>query len=370
VLTKERRVQRADPLSALEIEWPSRTTMPMPDAPAIPGLTFRGFRGEEDYRAMVAVLEGSKQEDGLERIDAVDDVARAYRHLVNSDPTQDMLFVELRGRVIGYGRVWWQQELAGQRLYQYFAQLLPAWRDLGIRRAMLRHNERRLLEIAAALPPDDHLAIGTGSFDVWAADTEVHWASLLAGEGYSAVRYHFEMVRPDLEGVPDLPLPEGLEVRPVGPDHLLLIRDAALEAFRDHWGETESEGEWFEEWQEAPTFSPELWQVAWDGDQVAGMVLNFVDQAENREYRRQRGYTEGISVGRPWRRRGLARALIARSFRLLRELGMEEAALGVDAENPNGALRLYESLGFRTVKRHTTYRKPLNQAGMPAIDEP
>ena len=59
-------------------------------------------------------------------------------------------------------------------------------------------------------------------------------------------------------------------------------------------------------------------------------------------------------------RRGLARALIARSFRVLKERGMTEAALGVDAQNPNGALQLYESMGFRVAKRHTIFRKPLD----------
>ncbi|MGD2207392.1 MAG: GNAT family N-acetyltransferase, partial [Anaerolineae bacterium] len=62
----------------------------------------------------------------------------------------------------------------------------------------------------------------------------------------------------------------------------------------------------------------------------------------------------------PWRRQGLAKALIARSFRLLKELGMEEAALGVDADNPNGALQLYQTMGFQVVKRHTTYRKSID----------
>ncbi len=358
MLTLERRAQRTDELSIPQTEWPTSRTILIPDAPAIPGLTFRGFRSEVDYPAMVAVLEGSKEADGLERVDTVDDVARTYRHLINSDPHQDMLFVELSGQVIGYGRVWWEREVTGTRLYAHFAHLLPAWRGLGIRRSMLRHNEGRLREIASQSRngrPDT----GPGCFDVWAAETEVHWCSLLASEGYAAVRHHLDMVRPHLEDVPELPLPDGMEVRPVRPDQLLQVRDAADEAFHEHWGQTESQLMRFEEWRGSPTFSPELWQVAWNGDQVAGMVLNYIDHAENREYRRQRGYTEGICVRRPWRRRGLARALLARSLRSLRELGMEEAALEVDAENPNGAGRLYESLGFRVVKQHMTYRKPL-----------
>ncbi len=359
MLTLERTKKQTGPPPVPKTGWPAHLVIPIPDAPAIPGLTFRGFRGHVDYPAMVAVLESSKEADGLERVDTVDDVARTYRYLINSDPYQDMLFVALRGRVIGYGRVWWEREVAGQRLYAHFAHLLPAWRGRGIRRSMLRHNERRLREIASSQSPRRGAEIEKCCFDVWAAETEAHWCSLLASEGYAAARHHLDMVRPHLEEVPDLPLPDGLEVRPVRPDQLLQVRDAAQDAFYDHWGQTASQAERFVEWQGAPTFRPDLWQVAWDGDQVAGVVLNYVDRAENRAYHRQRGYTENICVRRPWRRRGLARALLARSLRLLSELGLQEAALGVDAENPNSAGTLYESLGFRTVKRHTTYRKPL-----------
>lgn len=87
------------------------------------------------------------------------------------------------------------------------------------------------------------------------------------------------------------------------------------------------------------------------------MVLNFLDEAENEEYQRKRGYTEGISVRRPWRRRGLARALLTRSLKMFQDMGMTEAALGVDTQNLSGALRLYESVGFQPVKKLTIYRK-------------
>jgi mycothiol synthase len=219
---------------------------------------------------------------------------------------------------------------------------------------MLRHNERRMQEIAAADPYE-----GPSVIETWAAETEVDWNSLLVSEGYKPVRYGFEMVRPNLDEISDLPLPAGIEVRPALPEHYRRIWDAQAEAFQDHWGATEWRDEWFEMWQERPTFNPQLWQVAWDGDEIAGMILNFIDQDENKEYHRKRGYTENISVRRPWRRRGLARALLARSLKVLKDQGMTEAALGVDAENISGALGLYESMGFRTVRRHTTYHKPL-----------
>jgi ribosomal protein S18 acetylase RimI-like enzyme len=307
---------------------------------------------------MHAVIEGSKEADDVERSDTVEDVARAYRHLTNSDPYRDMLFVQMNGAVIGYTRVWWWQELDGIRLHGQLAFLLPEWRGTGIRRAMLRHNERRIREIAQADPgPGDHV------FDSGAADTETHWEALLVSEEYRPERYFNEMVRPDLEEIPELPLPEGLEIRPVPPEHYRTVWAAQEEAFRDHWGAAQWEDEWYEEWLESDGFMPHLWQVAWDGDQIAGMVLSTIDEKQNVEYGRKRGWTEDIAVRRPWRRLGLARALIARSFRVLKEQGMTEAALGVDTQNLSGALRLYEGLGFRAVKRHTTYRKPLNGGG-------
>jgi ribosomal protein S18 acetylase RimI-like enzyme len=102
-----------------------------------------------------------------------------------------------------------------------------------------------------------------------------------------------------------------------------------------------------------------LWRVAWDGDEIAGQVRSFISAEENERFGRKRGYTEHITVRRPWRRRGLARALIAASFPLLRARGMTEAALGVDTENVSGALRVYEGCGFRPIARSTTYRKSL-----------
>ncbi|HUP27415.1 MAG TPA: GNAT family N-acetyltransferase, partial [Chloroflexia bacterium] len=104
-----------------------------------------------------------------------------------------------------------------------------------------------------------------------------------------------------------------------------------------------------------------LWKVAWEGDQVAGMVRNFIDEAANKRFNRKRGWTENISVRRQWRKTGVAKALIAASFRMHKELGMTEAALGVDSENPNGARQLYESMGFKTVKTFTAYRKAMTE---------
>lgn len=328
----------------------------VPDAPAIPGLAFRGFRGKEDYPAMVAVSEGSKEVDQLQYTGSIEDVARTYEHLHNCDPYKDMLFVEMNNHVIGYSRVFWV-ERNDTRIYIHFTYLLPEWRGKGIRRSMLRYNEHRLQEIASDHPEDK-----PRFFHAWAEETEVHWESLLIHEQYQPVRYNVKMVRPIQEDLPDLPLPEGFKIRPVQPEHYWTIWRAVDEALQDHWEGSGLSDEQLKEWMEGPTFDPGLWVVAWDTntDQVAGTVLNYIDEKENEKYHRKRGYTEYIAVRRPYRRKGLAKALITRSFNVLKNCDMNEAALRVDTENPTGALQLYETMGFSPVKRVAFYRKPLD----------
>jgi ribosomal protein S18 acetylase RimI-like enzyme len=169
------------------------------------------------------------------------------------------------------------------------------------------------------------------------------------------------MVRPNLDDLAPAPLPDGLEIREVRPEHLPAIWAAHVEAMRDHWGAVEPDDATYQQFLTDPmTSDSSLWRVAWDGDEVAGQVRSFINPEENARRGTRRGHTEFISVRRPWRRRGLARALIAASFPLLRARGMTEATLGVDTENPSGAFRVYESCGFVAVSRDTTYRKPLD----------
>lgn len=317
-------------------------------------LRFRNFQDEDDFPLMVDIFNGCKEEDGFDWSLSVEEMAVMHRHMTNCDPSQDVIIVEVEGQAVGYGRCWWHEQLDKTLVYNFFALLLPAWRHQGIRRAMLRRFETRLCQVAAAHPPAQAKFL-----QAWGSDTETHWTGLLASEGYHVVRYGLDMVRPNLEDIPDCPVPEGIEIRPGTLAGWRPIWEAAREAFRDHWGAREWEEASFARWQEQPTFHPPLWRIAWAGDEVAGGVLNFIDAHENEEYGRARGYTETIFVRRPWRGQGLAKALIAASFRGLKAAGMAEAALGVDADNLSGALHLYHKMGFREVKRFITYRKPV-----------
>lgn len=330
----------------------------IPEIPDLPEVQLRGFCGESDYPKMVAVINASKVADQIERSDTVETLRNAYSHLHNCDPYQDMLFAEVEGQVVGYIRCWWDVESANNWLGWHVSFLHPDWRNAGIDTAFLHFSENRLRKIADGLRGSEHLPDDRRCyFTTTAHKTEVSRATLLEREEYQAVRWEYMMVRSDLENIPEAPLPAGLDVRPVRPEHLRAIYDANVEAFQDHWGYIPPSDQDFDEWVNHPEFDASHYQVAWDGDQVAGMVLAFISPQENEEYQRRRGWTEGICVRRPYRRQGLARALLVRSLHDLKASGMEEAALTVDTQNLNSAFRLYESVGFRPYNSFAFYRK-------------
>lgn len=327
----------------------------IPEAPEIPDLKFYSFRGQADYPVIMNVFNACKGVDGFEYTMTLESVGHHFENIVNCDPKQDMFFVQIEDQPVAYGRVAWYEESEGNIIYYALGWVVPEWRRKGIGTAILKQNERRIQEVAAG-----HPAYKPKFYQNDHDEPMIAVAALLKENDYQEVRWGYEMQRSIDTPLPEAALPEGIEVRPVQAEHYRLIWEAQNEAFRDHWGHSEgTEGE-YQRWLSDPiTFAPNLWKVAWEGDQVAGMVLNFVNQKENEEYDRQRGYTEFISVRRPWRRRGLAKSLLVQSIQMFREMGFNETVLGVDTQNPNHALDLYEGVGYKVERKGIVYRKPL-----------
>jgi ribosomal protein S18 acetylase RimI-like enzyme len=218
---------------------------------------------------------------------------------------------------------------------------------------MHRHNERLLRSIAAG-----HEGVAPKYFGSEGIESDPGNTTLLRNDGYEAARYFYDMVAPSLDGIVAPPMPEGIETRPVTRDQYRTIWDAMAEAFRDHWGEAEWVEEDWERWAADPdNEDPRFWRVGWDGDQVAGAIATTVPVEENERYGRSRVYVASVSVRRPWRRRGLARALLASSLVAAREAGYTSASLGVDTNSPTGATDLYRSLGFEPEKTFIAWRK-------------
>jgi mycothiol synthase len=234
--------------------------------------------------------------------------------------------------------------------------LLPSYWHTDLPEAMLRLMEEHSIEMAADLPVEKQCFLSS-----WLPQKGAGVLDFYLAHGYHITRYFIEMVRPTSLPLAAYPLPQGIEIRPVEGKHLRQIFDAENEATRDHWGHIEYGEDQYQAWLDDRRCQPDLWKVAWEGEEVCGMVRNYIDELENETEHRLRGYTEFISVRRPWRRKGLATALLAESIDMFTRLGMQETALGVDTENPSAALGLYQNMGYaeNRDKTHLVITKPL-----------
>ena len=326
----------------------------VPNTPHIPGLSFRHYQGEADWPQMLVLSNLVNKADKTEEMETLAQLSHNYTHLKNCDPYKDAVVGEVNGEMITFCRVYWDKETDGPYVYRMFGNIHPDWRRKGLGTALLAYNENRLREVAQE---NEHPQDAPHFFESWSGNTIPGTTALLESMEYEPERYFFEMTRPMDAPIPEAPLPPGLEVRPFEESHNRPLWDAANEAFRDHWGHVPQTEEDYQRFLSRPTRKPHLWKVSWDGDEVAGMVLNEIYEEENKEFNRKRGWTDPICVRRPWRRQGLARSLIAQSIQMFREMGYDDTALGVDTKNPSGALNLYESMGYETKKTWISYRK-------------
>lgn len=314
----------------------------------------RQFAGPDDYPQFARIITACARGEGDDRVETAEGIAAGYAHLERCDPARDLRVVEVDGRAVAYSRVWWDQEPDGPRVYRHVCFVDPAHGRRGIGAALFAWNESRLRDIAGG-----HDGVQETLLEVWSNDRNEGATALARAFGYEPITYAAEMVRPTVDDLPEHPLPDGLEIRPVREEDIRTIWEADVEAFRDHWGFIEQTETDYQRFRAYPYLDPTLWKVAWDEQGVAGQVKSFIDTAANEEHGRKRGWTEQISTARRWRRRGVAKALIVESIRELASRGMTEVALGVHTENPNGAFDLYAGLGYEVVKTWTTYRKPL-----------
>ena len=324
----------------------------LPEGPAGSAITYRRYRGIEDIDGMGPANGRLRAHvNVLEPID-LDSMRHRYTHLVNSDPLVDCLVVERDGATVGYGRVEWHDLVDGDRVYDTTTVVEPnAW-GLGVAGALIDWGERRARELAAGNPTDRRTWLASFSFG---GDTEVRDA--LVERGYQPVRLEAEMLRPDLEHLPDFAVPEGYVLRVPTEAELPAVFAMGVLAFAEHWGQYEADEQRFDEWADDPQFRRDLQVVAWQGNEPAALVSNVLETLDDGSLR---GLLNGVCTHPGHRRLGLARACIAESLRLLRDEGATAAFLGVDTDNHNRALDLYESCGFEVASSSTAYRRPFD----------
>ena len=179
------------------------------------------------------------------------------------------------------------------------------------------------------------------------ADTTAR--ELMLAHGYREVRRFYEMAI-HLETRPQVP---EVAVETLREEEARAFHEALDEAFQDHWEHHSLSFEaWWERHSSNPGLDLSLWFLIRDGADVVAV-------ARNEANRNGGGYVGALGVRRAWRGRGYARALLMHTFGEFYDRGMPRVTLGVDAESPTGATKLYESVGMEVEQENVVFEKAL-----------
>ncbi len=259
------------------------------------------------------------------------------------DLERDVFLVELDGRLAAYATF---ENRGGGRL-SADGYVHPDVIGRGLGGELLRLTEARALE--EDVPAGTRVSLQNATLrGMPGAET------LYPAHGYRVERHFWRMVA-HLERKPEVTVPEGVEIRLArDPEERGLLHEVVEDAFGDHW---ESRRLPFEEWEKETLgvegFDPSLVWVATVGDELAGTNISYWKR--NGDW----GWVGRLGVRREYRRRGIAEALLQTSFRELWQRGERRVALGVDAQSPTGATRLYEKAGMTLFFEAIVYEKEL-----------
>ena len=230
-------------------------------------------------------------------------------------------------RLIGYAHLDVTDEVSGSSAE---LAVLPVARQEGTGRA--------LVTTLLSLSPDGRLRL-------WAHGEHPAAGALARSMEFTRSRVLWQMRRPLADPLPEVTLPEGIEVRTfeVGSDE---ERWTAINnrAFADHpdqggWGVEEVQLREAESW-----FDPKGFFLAFRGEELVGFHWTKVHGAHGHDHP-PLGEVYVVGVDPSEQGRGLGPALTLLGLHHLQQQGLDEVLLYVDESNVN-AIRVYERLGF------------------------
>jgi mycothiol synthase len=188
-------------------------------------------------------------------------------------------------------------------------------------------------------------------------------AALFARHGFTPVRYFRKMTRGlERDRLPPVRMPDGFEIVAYRADLGEPMRVAKNEAFREHWGVTPTPPQ---EWRSrftGPEFQPGLSPLAVEAvtGEIVGLIVTHLRAADTAATGQRDAHLVNVATLRRVRKHGIATALIATMLRAACERGFDTASLGVDSENPTGAIGVYQKSGFAVADTWVDYARDIS----------
>jgi mycothiol synthase len=321
----------------------------------------RPYASVEDLPAICELINTCNAVDELGDEPYADlDGMRQWLDSPGTDPARDIrLWWDTEGRLAGFARVRIadpdEEPVVDANLYMRVhpdsrsAGLEPTIVEWATARARQTSQERRqpaYLQAGLHLTTPAYIAYRQG---------------MLEALGFRPVRYQYKMARPLDQPLPEPVFPVGYSLRRVdrAADRQPWV-DAFNGSFIDHWNFHPMSLEQYDHSVSGPDYAPDgdLIAVAPDGS-IAAFCRCEIRAEDNAATQRNEGWIDVLGTRRGHRQIGLGRAILLAGMGWLKSQGIATAVLGVDAENPTGALRLYQSVGFEPANRTAIYQKDL-----------
>ncbi|NEA35632.1 GNAT family N-acetyltransferase [Streptomyces sp. SID13031] len=289
-----------------------------------------------------------------ENYEAEDLVEELSDPKVNAE--RDTVGLWIDGVMVAYGVVYWRKNLVDVDRLNTDSAVRATWRRRGLGRALLTWMISRAHELHEEHHPD----VADAELNVNAISTNLGAAALFTGLGFEECRYSFTLQRLFDTPIPAVGLPDGLRLVSFEPAYDEALRLTHNEVFLDHWGSTPKDEETWKVWfTGSRAFRAGLAFLVLDGEQIVAYAIGYEYEADTAVTGIREVYVGQVGTVRSHRGRGLAAVALSALMTQAAETGFKRASLGVDTQNPTGALSLYERLGFQQHTKWTTYRLPL-----------
>ena len=323
----------------------------LPQPPTIPGVTWRPAV-TTDAPAIVVLQDACFEVDNTYREVESEILERFTDEMV--EPAEDsLLAVREDGSVLA--SIWSMVPATAETKWRAFAVISidPEHRSSDIEGFCLDWWEARSAQRLASKSDGLPQILWRGTYE-----HQLDEIALLTAHGYEPARYYDELIRDLAVPIDARPLPDGLRFVPAEEaahgDELRVHN----EAFKDHWGSQP----WTQErWDQFKNefYLPDASFLVYDGDQPVGHILCSAYPHDFDDRGWSHAWIESLGVIRDHRKRGIASSMVTASLNAFAADGYERALLDVDSENPTGAYRLYEALGFVHDRRSITFTKPI-----------
>jgi len=217
----------------------------------------------------------------------------------------------------------------------------PSKTGLGLGSWLLRRGEERVREL------------GYSAALTWCLAPDTDGRALFERSGYREVRRFYRMLVEHQAEPAEPEWPEGFRVTTFEPGDERAFHAALNEAFAEEWNFVPQSFEvWAERRINVPDFDPTMWFIVREGDEIAGVLRGDPERGGA-------AWVGALGVRPRWRKRGLGLALLRHAFAEFYRRGQPRVGLGVDAQNPSGATRLYERAGMHITYEAVAFKKEL-----------